>query len=241
MKKIIANASCCLLIFAAATTACTDHNPAPDLLQVIDINGQVDGKTYSDLNEVATRWIFPYDIDKSALDDETGARSAASLQPLSTVMILAPNLGGSSTRNLTIPSGRYVYLQIVGNVSFFFDNDPCAPTFKPAPGQSAADFLISQIDPLLDNVQNMAAQFDGKDIVANLKKFKVKTKAFTFIPPKEFTDLACDYTGQTATGLDESFALLLKLPKGKHVLTYKADVPDAGNFHTDLTWNLTVE
>ncbi len=241
MKKVITQSIGTLLIASAAITSCTDHNPAPDRLQVFGITEQIDGKTYSDLDEVAARWIFPTDFSKTPLDDADGSRSAVSLQPLPTVMILASNLGGSSTRNLTIPGGRYVFLQIVGAINYYFDNDPCDPTFKPAQGQSAADFLAASIDPGLDGVKNMTAQFDGKDIVADLKKFKVRTKAFSFVPPKDITNTACDYTGQSATALDESYALLLKLPKGKHVLTYKADLPDANNFHTDLTWNLTVE
>ena len=87
----------------------------------------------------------------------------------------------------------------------------------------------------------MAAQLDGKDLVPDLKKYKIITKPFDLIPPKDFLDPACDYANQVTVAVDSSYALLLKIPKGNHVLTYKANLSDTSNLRTELTWHLTVE
>ena len=242
MKKLTILSTLVFLILICVF-ACKKNDDVviDDALKVFGLTEQVDGKSYSDLDEASTRWIFPADFTKTPLEDADGSRSVSSLQPLPNVMILASNSGGTSTRSLTIPTGRYVFFQIVGITSYYFENDKCYPNDKPALGQSIGDYLASTIDPVLNGVKNMTAQLDGKDLVVDLTKYKVKTKAFAFVPPKAILDPACDYSNQTATALDISYALLLKIPKGKHVLTYKADLPDAGNFHTEIVWNLTVE
>ena len=243
MKKTIILPIFCLFAIVSITQSCQDHKLDPNdpsMVRVVGLTEQIDGKSYSDLDEAASKFIFPADFSQSPLDDEDGSRSAATLQPLPNFMILGSNLGGTSTRSLTIPAGRYVYMPIVGFTNYYFANDPCYPNDQPAPGQSLADYLESFAEPL-NTVQNLTAQLDGKDLVPDLKKYKVKTRAFSYILPKDILDPNCDYSGQTPTVLDVSYALLLKIPTGKHVLTYKADLPDAGNFHTEMIWNLTVE
>lgn len=218
-----------------------DSVVANDVVQVIGLTETVDGKTYSDLDELATKWIFPADFSKTPLDDADGSRSIIGLQPLATIVILASNLGGTSTRSLTIPANRYVFFQLIGSTNWYFTNDPCNPDYKPASGQSAVDFLSVDIELTLNGVKNMVAQLDGKNLVTDLKKYKVITKPFGLIPPKDFLDPACDYANQVAVAVDSSYALLLKIPKGNHVLTYKADLSDTSNLRTELTWHLTVE
>ena len=242
MKKIIIVSVCSFFLLSITVTSCKkDDVVADDSLRVFALTEQLDGKSYSDLGEVAAKWYFPADFAKSPLDDADGSRSAVGVQPLSNVVILASNLSGISTRKLTIPAGRPVYFPIVGFTNWYFVNDKCYPDYKPVAGQSLADFLAADTEPIMNGVKNLTAQLDGKDLVADLTKFKVKTKPFAFVPPKDLLDPACDYTNQTSTALDISYALLVRIPKGKHVLTYKADLPDANNFHTEVTWNLTVE
>lgn len=242
MKEIIHLFSCCLLLLAVSGQACPkDSVVATDNVQIVSLTETIDGKTYSDLDEIATKWIFPADFSKTPLDDADGSRSAIGLQPLETVVFLASNLGGSSTRSLTIPANRYVFFQLIGSTNWYFVNDPCNPDYKPAAGQSAIDFLSVDIDLTLSGVKNMIAQLDGKDLVTDLTKYKVMTKPFSLIPPKDFLDPTCDYTNQVAVAIDSSYALLLKIPKGNHVLTYKANLSDTSDFRSELIWHLTVE
>jgi hypothetical protein len=233
-----------LLIIGSLALSCQDHGIGtddPSGVKVFGLNEKIDGLGYKEINEISIKWSFPASIDDSPLNDSTGSRSAANLQPLANVMILATNLGGVSTRSLTIPSGRNVFFTIAGAINFYYDNDLCDPTFHPAPGQSPADFLTGEIEPGIDAVENMTAQLDGKDLVVDLKRYKINTGIFPFIAPKEFTNPNCDYTNRIANALDISYALLIKIPKGKHILTYKADFPGTPVFHTEVTWNLTVE
>ncbi len=231
-----------MFFFLIIINACKkDEIVVEDVLKVYGLTEQVNGKSYQDLDQAAIIWQLGTEISKGPLDDPTGSRSDEKLQPLNDVMILGTNLGGISTRSLTIPSGKPVFFQIGGAANWFFDVNKCDPDFKPTNGQTPEAFLATDIDPILNGVKNLSAQLDGKDLATDLKKYKVSTKAFKFVPAKDFTDPNCDFTNQKATAFDESYALLVKIPKGKHILTYKADFPDAGDFHTEITWNLTVE
>ena len=120
-----------LLVIGSLALSCQDHSIGTDDpagVKVFGLTEQIDGKGYKELNEIAVKWFFPASLDDSPLNDSTGSRSAANLQPLANVMILATNLGGVSTRSLTIPSGRNVFFTIAGSINFYYDNNLCDPT-----------------------------------------------------------------------------------------------------------------
>lgn len=230
-----------LLLLTLLGISCNDHTLVPQPLQVFDLATKVEGKGYSELVQEATKVIFSQSIDGGPLsDDATGTRHAPALQPVKNVTILHSNFGGTTRRSLTIPSGNYVFLYVIASTYFYFENDGCNPTFKPAPGQTLADFLKANADDGFKELDGLVATLDGQPIVSDLKQYRVTTPIHKLTIHPDYLDLKCDYTGQQASVLDDGIYLLLKLPKGKHTLTYGGAYP-AYSFETFMTWNLTVE
>jgi hypothetical protein len=230
-----------LLLLPVLYSSCQQDHLVPDGLQVVSLTDQIDGKGYNELTQEISKWTLEKPIDKSPANDPDGALHDASLQPLSGVMLLEGNFGGESTRSLTIPAGRYVFVPVFLTTTWYYENDKCDPTFQPGLGQSLEEFLLSLTVDIMDGATNMSMKLDGKEIVADLKQYRVKTKAFSFMPDKDFNNPNCDYSQQKATGVSDGYALFLKLPKGKHTLTYQGDIPGTDPFHEEIAWNLTVE
>ncbi len=244
MKKLLINSLLCFLLVAFISISCKKDETDPDVLKVYELTETVNGLGYSDLEEISSKWLIGSSPDKSAANDEDGKLSGSGFQPNTNVTILAFNFGGKSKRTLTIPSSKPVYVPILGYTYWYFDKDPCDPTYGPAANQTVEAFLRPQIDELFKVTHTVTAKLDGQDIVPDLKKYLAKSKAFDFTVPDEYQDPACNNKGKKAHALSHSYALLLKLPKGKHTLVYSGAFPNADpsqNFETEVTWTLTVE
>lgn len=240
MKKVVLS----VMIFSSVVFSCKKEDAEPDVLKVYELTEKVNGLSYGDLDEIASKWLIGTPPDKSAASDEQGNLSGSSFQPNPNVTILPFNFGGKSKRTLTIPSSKPVYVPILGYTYWYFDNDPCDPDFKPAANQSVEAFLRPFMEELFLAPHTVSATLNGQAIVPDVKKYLSKSKAFDMKIPDEYQDPACNNKGKMAHTLSHSYALLLKLPKGKHTLNYKGAFPDADpalNFETEVTWNLTVE
>jgi hypothetical protein len=233
-----------LYLFSIIFLSCKKTDAEPDALKVYELTESVNGLGYADIEEISSKWLIGSPPDKSAANDEDGKLSGSSFQPNGNVNILAYNFGGKTVRTLTISASKPVYVPVLGYTYWYFDKDPCDPTYGPAANQTVEAFLRPQIDELFKVPHTVTAKLDGKDIVPDLKKYLAKTKAFDLTVPEEYQDPACDNKGKKAHTLAHSYALLLKLPKGKHTLVYTGAFPNADpnlNFETEVTWNLTVE
>ncbi len=240
MKKVLLS----VMIFSSMVFSCKKEDAEPEVLKVYELSENVNGLSYSDLDEIASKWLVGTPPNKSAANDEIGVLSGANNQPNSNVTILAFNFGGKSERTLTIPSSKPIYVPILGYTYWYFDNDPCDPAFGPAKNQTVEAFLRPLVDELFLAPHTVSATLNGQAIVPDVKKYLAKSKSFDMKIPDEYQDPACNNTGKMAHTLSHSYALLLKLPKGKHKLNYKGAFPDTDpnlNFETEVTWNLTVE
>jgi hypothetical protein len=247
MKKpffILSPKLLCILLLIIAISSCKKTDAEPDVLKVYALTETVNGLGYSDIEEISSKWLIGTPPDKSAANDEDGKLSGSSFQPNPNVTILAYNFGGKSVRSLTISASKPVYVPVLGYTYWYFDKDPCDPTYGPAANQTVEAFLGPQIEDLFKVPHTVTAKLNGQDIVPDLKKYMAKSKAFDMAVPDEYQDPACDNKGKKAHTLAHSYALLLKLPKGKHTLVYSGAFPNADpdlNFETEVTWNLTVE
>lgn len=230
------------LLLAVFVVSCKETETIPEVLKLYSLTEKVGNYGYVELLEANTKWIFSIPLDKkSPLNDPDGAFHAASLQPLPDVMILMGTQEGKSNRTITIPSGKYVYLPLVFSSYWHYANDKCDPTFQPAAGQTLEAFLLGLTKDAMDDSKKMTAKLDGVEIVPDLTKYRVKTKAFTMLIANDFNTPACDYSKQNATVASEGFALLMKIPKGKHTLTYNTQFDSDPVPHQADTWNLIVE
>jgi hypothetical protein len=222
MKKILLSITIlCSLVFS-----CKKEDAEPDILKVYNLTETVNGLTASDLEAISSKWLLGTSQEQSAANDESGNLAVEGLQPNANVTILPYNFGGVSNRKLTIKASKPVYIPILGFVYWYWDNDPCDPDFKPASGQSSADFLRPYIDELLLAPHTVSAKFNGTDIVPDIKKYLAKSGSFDLEIPLDYQDPKCDNNGKLAHAISHGYALLLKLPKGKHILSYKGAFPN---------------
>lgn len=235
------------LLVLLGISACKKNDEVADELKVYDLSEVVNGKTQSDLSIEATKYYYPLDFDTSPLNDPDGSLTAKTKQPLDGFTILPTNIGGVTNRSLTIPSSKPVFFPILGNTVWYYENDPCDPD-KPKSGQSIKDYLLEYIEPyFLDkNVQNLSATLNGKPLVTNLKAYKTNSETFKMKVPPAVAGDYCPRNTNDAICIATGYNLLIKIPKGKHVLAYKGDILDAdgikeNDFHTEVIWNLTVE
>lgn len=240
MKKVILT----ILVFCTAIFSCKKEEAEPDVLKVYELTETVNGLTYTELEKIATIWLIGTPPDKSAANDSDGKLSAASLQPNSNVTILPFNFGGKSTRTLTIPASKPIYMPMLGYTYWYFDNDPCDPDFKPAAGQSIEAFLQPYIDELFIAQHTITAKLNGNDMVSDVKKYHAQSKAFDMLIPAGYQDPACSIVDKKAHVISTTYSLFFKLPKGKHTIVYAGAFPDADpslSFETEVTYNLIVE
>jgi hypothetical protein len=241
MKKSITLSLLSISIFCFTVFSCKKDETVPEVVKVFALTEKVNGLGYEDLTMIADKWLIGTPPDKSAANDTDGKLSATSLQPNSNVTILAFNFGGKSTRSLTIPSTKPVFVPIIGVTFWYFDNDPCDPDYKPANGQTIEAFLGPDVAAYMKNVKSVTAKLDGVDIVPDVKKYLATSKAYDLSVPADYQDPKCNNVGKKAHALSSSHSLLLTIPKGKHVLQYTGVLTGTPDFETDVTWNLTVE
>ena len=246
MKTPFAASFVGVLFIAIIGISCEKDETTPDTLQVLGLTEKAGNYGYKELDEATVRWYFGSPADNTnPLLDETGALSVAAKQPLSGITILPSNFGGKTTRTLTIPSSNYVYVSPLGTVVWYYENDPCDPTFKPAAGQSLKDFLYEASLNFNDlSKANASVKLDGVELMTDKTKFRWKSDVYEATIHKDFDNPKCDYTGKKAKLVSDSYSILLKIPKGKHTLIMKGTIPTANPadvFEPEVTWNLTVE
>jgi hypothetical protein len=129
----------------------------------------------------------------------------------------------------------------LGVTTWYFDKDPCDPTYGPATGQSIEAFLGPDVADYMKTVKSVTAKLDGVDLVPDVKKYLATSKAYDLSVPVEYQDASCNNAGKKAHAMSSCYSLLLTIPKGKHVLKYTGVFPGTPDFETDVTWNLVVE
>jgi hypothetical protein len=239
MKKQSITLVFCFIILAMVVS-CKKTETEPDVLKVLTLTEKIGNYGYEELAVATSKWIYSMPLDKkSPLNDPDGTFHATALQPIPAITVLMGTADGNSSRNMSIPSGNYVFLPIIFANYWHYENDKCDPTFQPAQGQTLEAFLLENAAASIGEVTSMTAQLDGKEIVADLKKYQIKTKSFSSLIAADFNNPNCDYSKQNATMVADGYFLLLKLPKGKHTITYNSVIPNV--VHPPDTWNLTVE
>lgn len=230
----------CFIVLSAVIFACKKEDAEPDVLKVYELTETVNGLTFADLEKISTLWLLGTSPENSAALDEDGKLASENLQPNEKINILPFNYGGVSNRALSLTSSKPVYVPMLGYAYFYWDNDPCDPDFKPLLGQSKKDFFQQYIDVDFKANMTLEVSLDGKKIVEDPKKYRAQSEPFDMILPAEFQNPACTPIAEKAHVMTSTYALLLKIPKGKHTLKYKGVIPGDPDFVTEVTYNLTM-
>jgi hypothetical protein len=236
MKKALLK----LIIFSWVVFSCKKEDTEPNVLKVYELSETVNGLSYSDLEKISTEWLIGIPAEKSAALDEDGKLAAENLQPNKEINILPFNFGGASNRTVSLSASKPVYVPMLGYAYIYWDNDACDPDFKPAPGQSQKAFFQSYIDEDFKANMSLLVTLDGENIVPDPKKYRAQSEPFDMVVPADFQNPDCPLKTEKAHVMTSTYALLLKIPKGKHVLKYKGTMPGDPEFVTEVTYNLTM-
>ena len=191
-------------------------NPNPALFEK---NARPYGRSMEHWAEQFWRWVYSVPADHNpflipGLDsnqDQTGP-----------VVFLVPG-----DRTNTIPHHKAVAV-----TTSTVDNDyPCPdPTFKPAPGQSLFDFLMSAVTPVQDAVVTVEATLDGQ-VLTGLRDYRAASDDLAYLVGDLSLQSAFDscITGTRQPFVADAYMFIIKpLDPGMHVLTTRV-VNQAGH------------
>lgn len=235
---------CSSLIITTLLFSCS-KNEEITTPQVVGVMEKVGNIGYKDLDAAAVKWYLGNAIDPTVnpLLDEKGDLSANAKQPITGFTILASSFGGQTTRSVSIPQSNYVYVSPFGYYLWYYENDKCDPDYKPKTGQTPKDFLYQELNSFADFTKVIVSvKVDGVEYMTDKSKFRIQSDVIELTVHKDFDKPNCNYAGQKAKLISDGFAILMKLPKGKHTIIMKGeDNSSIPAFVAEVTWNVIVE
>ena len=202
-----------------SSLASIKHSP-----KVFDIRSMPYGVPFAKWTRLWWRWIFSIPKDKNPALDTTGHYCNA-FQPYFNVRFLAGTLGGSVTRNCTIPHGKSLLFPVI-NYETSFEEEPFAKT-----EEQLEAICSSEIDDIIE----ISASIDGMTI--EVKNFRVRSWCFEVtIPTNNFFGVR---EGITKIASDGYWLFIDSLSFGNHVLRSFGSCM-SGRIKIGCTYNLTV-
>ncbi|MEO8552347.1 MAG: hypothetical protein ABI678_20360 [Kofleriaceae bacterium] len=193
-------------------------------------------------SELLWSYIYSQPIDHNPFLDTTGTDCGhGQVGPVWFLpAVPGSTLGTSVTRTCTIPKHRAILLQLASAMNDF----PCPdPAFKPAPGQSLYDFLITAIAPLIDAepAEAFEAALDGVAIHDPLQYRRQSNHVFLF---KGNTSLNPGFdscvTGHIQEAVSDGFYLMFQpMTPGHHTILVNGH--DMHGVPVTLTEELTIQ
>ncbi len=236
---------CCLIASAVlTTTSCKKEETASeDVLSVVAVGSQVDGKTFADLS--TQWWSLFYSVPfakNPAMSDKTGALQPVG-SPVGNTVFLFGSGGDTVSRTVTIKKGQYIFAPMINMVNWYIKGDTCDPTYIPEKGQSDLDFLKGGIAGFFDNPPVLTATLDGKALYTDSKTQRVQTGIFEATVLPDYTVKNCDWRPKKATSYADGYWLAFKPTAGTHTLVLGGKIKfDATNsFANQVTYTIKVE
>jgi len=170
------------------------------------------------------QWIYGQPFDQNPAFDQTGADCGVDqsgpvwfIPPIFALPGTPRPLIQNASRTCTIPEDRALLLDIGAVI----DDFPCPDqSFRPAPGQSLFDFLIADVAPLLDSVNELDVTIDGQQIRDVLGYRFTSTDLFEITGDLSLqTTLDPCITGSPQDAVIDGFFMMLKpLTQGAHTI-----------------------
>jgi len=193
------------------------------------------GQSYDEWTEDWWTWLMAFDCASSPLNDPTGEYSGQNQS--GPVYYLVGTMGGSATRNVTIPHNKAILFPMINIINDY----PCPdPNFQPGPGQTLEEFLQEGAAAFIDLADNLSVTLDGNEMT-NEEGYRFPTDLFQFTGNPDLTNcLDPCVTGTPQDAVSDGYWMMLKkLHRGSHILHFYAEVPVYG-FVVDVTYNITV-
>ena len=206
----------------------------------LPVNSNPHGPSYAQGASAWLTWVVNSSADQSPLTDTTGANAA--LRQSKGVWFLAGNIGGTTVRNVTVPTGTALFFPVINEFWITTPGDPDwnAPYFDIPTNTLYAtwhDYVVEKIlGPAIDNATYFCT-VDGKP-VNNLDAFRVLSEVSDSvqIPDNNIFGIPAG-----AYGPNQSEGIYLMLPPlsaGQHTLHFGGAT---GGFGLDVTYNITVK
>ena len=213
-----------------------EANPNPALYEK---DARPYGRSIEHWSERLWAYIYAQPFATNPFFDTSGANCGSGQEGPVWFLPSVPGatLGTTVTRSCTIPRHRSIILQLASAMNDF----PCPdPNFKPAPGQSLYDFLISPISPGIDGVTGFTATLDGAPLADVLDYRFTSDDVFFFRgdPTLEQWD-SCVTTHRQEAVSDGYYLMFKPLSPGAHQIVVHGQ--DMEGTQITLTESLTID
>lgn len=182
------------------------------------------GASYSEWSARWWQWVYSIPADHNPVVDTAGENAAQGQH--GPVWFLAGNFGGTTVREVTVPSGKALFFPVLNQNWVQFPTDP--PYTIPE--------LRALVRPFMDNA-TLSCVIDGR-AVKNLPLYREDSVVFTTtVPDGNLLGLPA---GAYAPCIDNGYYLMLEPPRrGRHTIHFTGTNSD-GSFTLDVTYHLTV-
>jgi hypothetical protein len=199
-------------------------------VEPIPVTQKAFGKTYPQFAAGWLEWALAIPVSTNPILDNDGSFGA--IGQSGKVWYLAGNLGGTTTRSLTVPSGTALFFPLVNN---FWVNTPETgdEPWSPAWEAQVRQLLASTVD----GAHSLSLEVDGVPS-ATVQSLRVASRVGTCVLPAENIVSPLANAGPHECVGDGYWALLEPLKVGQHTIRFTGGF---GDFSLDVTYNLTVK
>jgi hypothetical protein len=214
------------LLFAAEAQA---RNPG-----IVPPDHSFHGMTYSEWSAEYWKWAMGSTLETDPIADTTGEFGA--LRQAGPVWFLANNWDGTTSRTLTVPAGKFLFVPIVDQIWVNLEvlgDRPWSIAYR--------EYIRSLQDWYLDDWDLFTCEIDGEP-VSDLESYRFSTAAgdayMVVFPDDNWFGIDAGIYGPT---IDEGRYLLVRpLSVGEHTIHFTSESTEWG-FPSDVTYELTVE
>lgn len=205
------------------------------VLGCLSMNEAVNAAGNNSKNDaLSARWwqhVASFTVSESPVNDDTGSR--CNIGQRGTYWFLYGSFGNDpgfpTVRDCEVPVGSVLIIPIV--------NTLCIPF----PGETIPDNRAICKD-FIDLAESMSLEVDGKD-VSHLIRRRTQSAPIVISMPEEniydFPTEGQDAPAGTYVGVADGFYAKMRLPKGRHTVHIRGEVPAYG-FALDVIYNLNI-
>jgi len=193
------------------------------------------GKSYSEWSAAWWQWAYSIPAPYDPITDQTGQNAAVNQS--GNVWFLAGNMGGTTERTVTVPSGKALFIPILNFAYVGYPWDPIDQGYEQANDVAG---LLSLISWQMDGA-TMACEIDGIP-VRHLSAYRTQSSAWytvTLVDDNVYANLFGLPGGDYHPCVDTGYCLMLApLNVGRHTIHFTG--ANAYGFSLDVTYHLTV-
>jgi hypothetical protein len=215
----------CLAVLAFAATLAATSGSAQSALQQ---NRVLAAKWW--------KWALETPASQSPLADQTGEFAAVN-QPGGNVWFLAGNQGGTTTRTVTIPAGKALFIPLA-NVFDVEDGTATPGGTKVFSVKNPLQVAQGIVASIIDTAYNLSCSVDGTPLAITAANKEQSTPFVLHLPADNILGVP---GGVYYPAVDAGYYVLLNpLAPGQHAIHFTGGIGFFG-FDLDVTYNITIK